>query len=130
MPATDGDIPSDVQRFIAKHIDATDQIEVLLLLASQPERTWTAEEVHRVVMTNVGSASVRLQDFCTKGFLTATSTQPPAYQFAPKEPEWADILRQLAPIYRQQMHRVISLIYSKPSTVVRSFADAFRLRKD
>ena len=40
-----GGIPPEVQRFIAENIDAAEQLDILLLLYRNPERTFTALEV-------------------------------------------------------------------------------------
>ena len=123
-----GKIPEDVERFLLQQIWSTEQLEVLLVVASQPEREWTVEEVYEVVKTQPGSIARHLQEFQHRGFLRASS-QPPSYQFVSNDAHRAETLRKLAAIYRSELHRVIEVIYSKPSPAVQSFADAFRIRR-
>jgi hypothetical protein len=54
---------------------------------------------------------------------------PPTYRYAPP-PELHRSIAGLVETYRERRVSVINLVYSRPSDAIRSFADAFRLRKD
>jgi hypothetical protein len=52
------------------------------------------------------------------------------FRYAPAEPEMHQQVADLARDYAQLRVRVIEYIYSRPSDSVRSFARAFKLRKE
>lgn len=105
-----------------------EQLEILLLLSSQPERDWSPEAVFTTIQSSQASVAQRLQEFLEKGFLT--QTDPPLVRYAPKNQALAAAARALAVAYKQKRVKVIELIYRKPVDDVQSFADAFKLRKD
>jgi hypothetical protein len=51
------------------------------------------------------------------------------YRYHPSSPRLRDEVNALAAAYRQNRVAVINLIYNQPPDPVRSFADAFKLRK-
>jgi hypothetical protein len=52
-----------------------------------------------------------------------------SYRFRPQTPELDQITRRLAACYREKRTTVITLIFSRPADAVRSFANAFKLKK-
>jgi hypothetical protein len=46
------------------------------------------------------------------------------------DPERDQLLGSLNAIYREEMIRISTMIHSKPSSAVREFARAFRLKKE
>jgi hypothetical protein len=125
-----GDLLGDVESFVLRHIHSTEQLEILLLLSSQLERDWTVAEVYRELKTNPNSIGQRLEELARSGFLAATATNPPGYRFVPSALVDSRCLQQLGMLYRDRKHRIIELIYRKPSSAILSFAEAFRWRKD
>jgi hypothetical protein len=105
-----------------------EQLEVLLLLSSQPEKEWTAEAVFSEIQSSPASVAQRLQEFCDKGFLIQPS--PNFFRYSPKTVALFNTVRTLAAAYKEKRVKVIELIYRKPVDDVQSFADAFKIRKD
>lgn len=127
----DRGIPADVQRFIADHIDAAEQLEVLLLLHRQPGTALDAEAVAAAVYTVAPAAERRLEALTAKGMLAADRSGPrPAWRYAPRDETMAASVDALADSYRRNRVEVINLVYARPADPLRSFADAFKLRKD
>jgi hypothetical protein len=121
-------IPIEVRSLIAEHIDSVAQLETLLLIQAVPEQTWDAEKLGRELRINRDWAASQLQHLCNHGLLNCD--QPPNYRYAPKTPELAAAVEGLARAYAERRVTVIGMIFSKPVDKLRSFADAFRLRKD
>ncbi|PTL84455.1 hypothetical protein [Vitiosangium sp. GDMCC 1.1324] len=124
-----GDLPEGVQRLIAEHIDSVEQLEILLLLARHPERTWNAETVARELRISALSAGDRLEDLARDALLASTEGSAEEYRYAPRSPMQDESVRGLATAYVERRVTVINLIFSKPVDKIRTFADAFRLRK-
>ncbi|MBI4663957.1 MAG: hypothetical protein HY735_34605 [Verrucomicrobia bacterium] len=126
------DIPAEVRQFINRHIECSEQVEILVLLSSAPEHFRTVEDIYTQVLTSPDSVSRRLESFCAQGLVMARkeANGRTVYQFRPARAELDTVVRQLSLLFQQRMHRVLELIYSKPSSAIQSFADAFRIRKD
>ena len=123
-------IPNDVAQFVAEHIHSLEQLEVLLLLRASAPREWDGATIARELRFDPGSAAKRLADLAARGLATAIDEAKGTYRYEPVPPEQDDLVRRLAEAYDQRRVSVITLIFSKPSDTIRSFADAFRLRKD
>jgi hypothetical protein len=123
-------IPSEVRALIAEHIDSVAQLEALLLIqaTSGAGGAWDAERLGRELRINRDWAASQLQHLCAHGLLNCD--KPPHYTYAPRTPELARAVEGLAQAYAERRVSVIGLIFSKPMDKLRSFADAFRLRRD
>ena len=119
-----------MRRLIAEHIDSVEQLEILLLLYQHPERSWTAESVARELRVSALSVTDRLKDMTQAGLLSRVEGSLAEYRCAPESPKLAEAVSGLATAYSERRVTVINLIFSKPVDKIRTFADAFRLRKD
>lgn len=119
-----------MRRLIADHIDSVEQLEILLLLHQHPERSWTAESVARELRISPLSADDRLKDMARAAILSKVQGTEGEYRYAPESPQLAEAVTGLATAYTERRVTVINLIFSKPVDKIRTFADAFRLRRD
>ena len=126
-------VPPFVRAFITEHIDSVMQLELLLLLEGQPQRRWTAAELAQELRVDPAWVEPQLRRMAGVGLLETAEPQGGAvvtHRFAPRTPELRDAAAGLAAAYADRRVTVISLIFSKPTDTLRTFADAFRLRKD
>ena len=126
----DDRVPAVVKEFIADHINSVEQLEVLLLLHRRREATWGAAEVGRELRIDQSWAAAQLEDLSTRGLLARTQAAAPLYQYGPATPALEQAVGALAATYAERRVTVISLIFAKPNDNIRTFADAFRFRKD
>lgn len=124
------EIPDVVRSFVAQHIDSAELLETLLLVHSDPARAWTPEVVARSIYTVPAGATRRLEQMVEMGLATSNGAADPAYRYAPSRPALSAQVDALAQAYRTGRVAVINLIYNKPPDPLRSFADAFKLRKN
>jgi hypothetical protein len=122
------DLPDDVERFLAQHIDTLEQLEILLLLRSQRTRNFQAAEVTAELRLGPESAPARLADMTARGFLAA-SGDPPRYRYDPENGETERLIDEVARSYAERRVTVITRIFSPRTDAARSFADAFKLRR-
>ncbi|WNG32920.1 hypothetical protein F0U61_04295 [Archangium violaceum] len=118
-----------VRRLIAENIDSVEQLEILLLLFQHPQRTWNAESVARELRVSALSAGERLEDLNYDGLVARVDGSAGEYRYGPETPALDEAVRGLATAYAERRVTVINLIFSKPVDKIRTFADAFRLRK-
>lgn len=124
------DIPQAVRAFIAQNIESAELLETLLLVHSAPDREWTPEDVARSIYTVPAGATRRLEQLVEMQLVWSTGAADPAYRYAPGTPALAGQVDALAAAYRANRVAVINLVYAPPPDPLRSFADAFKLRKD
>ena len=122
-------MPPAVKNFLARCIRSVEQLEVLLLLHSQPARSWTAPEVYDVVRSSPASISERLAEFCAAGLLVKTQDEPAAFRYAKENPHNLAV-DETAAAYRTWRVRIIETIFAAEVDPLKSFSDAFRIRKE
>jgi hypothetical protein len=119
-------IPAEVTRFILDHVGSVDQLEILLTLAAEPERSWTPPEVARELRIDAEVARRRMQEFVGQSLLTSRTGE----EFSIGEaPGLRKLLSEVASSYASMRVSVIQTIYSRPAENIQLFAAAFRLRK-
>ncbi len=122
--------PEEVQRFIVDNLSSVEELEVLLLLRSRPDKEWNAAEVSQALYTQPAAAAMRLNDLRSHGLLTSRKEASELYRYHPRTADLEPLVSRLSEAYRERRVAVITLIYSKASSQVQAFADAFKLRKD
>jgi len=122
-------IEPDVRRFIAIHITSVAQLELLLLLRDHPENYWSCEDVAKQLYVSAEVTASLLVRMESQQLLRAAENQPLRFKYAPASAQLEQAVTGVADLYQQRRVTVISLIYSEPIDKLRSFADAFRLRK-
>lgn len=80
-----------------------------------------------------GWAEGQLVELAARGLLAQINDDSAAermFQYQPQTPELDRAVAGLSHEYAERRVSVISLIFSKPMDKIRSFADAFRIRKE
>ncbi len=124
-----GGIPAEVEQLLADHIDSVEQLETLLLLLGGGRSDWDAESVSGALYTSVESAADRLASLHAAGILDKDPGRP-TYCYKPRTTALDRAVRSLAAIYPARRVTIISLIFSRPTDKIRSFADAFKFKRD
>jgi hypothetical protein len=122
-------LPTSVQRFLSKYVRSLAQLEVLLLLRSSPNRSWTPVEVYRVVRSSRASVEKRLESFVLHGFLEKDHGPPPTFRYAPKD-NLGVAVDETAVAYQKWRVRVIEAIFTPDVDSAQRFADAFKVQKN
>lgn len=107
-------------------------MEILLLLAKNPEVSFTVQSVYDVILSTKLSVAAWLEYFVQEQIVQRTDETPARYQFAPNRMELRPAIEALVESYQARPVRVIEAIYQRCSTEgdpARMFAAAFRLRK-
>jgi hypothetical protein len=123
------EIDLGVRAFIAEHIQSVAQLELILLLHSNPHQPWSAADAAREFGLSPEMTLGLLRGLCQQGFASASDETDPQFRFAPKSTEIQRLVDQVATLYQQRRVTLVQLIYSRPVDKLQSFADAFRFRK-
>jgi len=126
----DPDFPQELRSFIQDTIPSVDAAELLVLLAHEPERQYSVREaVDAMRPTAVTEAAARryLLHFLARGLVTAPKED--AYRYEPASPERDTMVRALTRVYNERPVTLVRMIYAPRDEKIRSFADAFRIKK-
>jgi hypothetical protein len=115
----------DLLTFIDRYIRSVEQLEILFLLESHPQRLWTPHAVSAELRSNEASAGRRLHELARDGILAVARSQPAAYRYAAGN-GLDETIRKLTACYSQFRLRILERIYKKPDGL-RDFAEAFRV---
>jgi hypothetical protein len=127
----DPGISQEVRALIVDRIDSVVQLELLLLLQASAGRAWTAAEVAQQLRIEPSWALGQLGELVSRGLAApAGPDAPESFLYAPAPPALDATVAQLVKDYAERRVTVITMIFSKPVDKLRTFADAFRFRKD
>ena len=126
--ASDADFPEELGALIQECVPNLEAAEALLLLFHQRDRPWTIADViaglHPTV-TSEADARRYLDAFTGRGLLARKGDD--AWQYEPASPELDVLVQALDRAHKRRPVTLVRLIYNLK---IRSFADAFKLRKD
>lgn len=121
-------LPPEVEELISRDIDSVVRLEVLLQLHANRNTPLTAEAAAEAMRIDAGWARAQLEELRARGFVRQEGASD-AYLFAPATEALAEGVDALARAYADRRVAVISTIYSRPADPLRSFTDAFNLRR-
>ena len=120
------EIPKHVRQLILRHIDSVQQVEILTLLAREPERVWTPAELSRALHIAPEACARWLDEFSSAGLIEQRRDGMKHADAGPR----AHSAEELVECYARRRIAVIDAIYNKPSSALQSFSDSFRVRRD
>jgi hypothetical protein len=123
-----GTVSEALRIFLQQRLTSVDQIEIVLLLMRDPARAWTAPEVAQTLGTPPESAAMRLFLLASGGLLSFEAVGIPRYRYVGGDSETSARLAELAAVYATDRAAVVAVV-SGPADPLRSFADAFKLKK-
>ena len=123
-------ISAQVRNFLAAHVESVLELEVLLLLRERPDRSWTAAELAQDLKIDVTWAGAQLAKLAGDKILQPDNANIGQYRYAPASPEMDAVIGEVANAYASHRVTIIGLIFSKPTSTLKTFADAFRIRKE
>lgn len=125
----ENELSDGLRSFIKQYITSLEQLEILLLLSKEPERSWTVEQVFKITQSNLASVAERLKNFTASGFLTTEEKSGVTYRFRPVSAEIAKHVAELQRAYATSKYKVVETIFSAPPSAAQRFADSFKLKK-
>ena len=123
-------LPATVIRFIEAHVPSLAHLELLLLLMQAPGRWWDAPAVAAELGIGTDAARRALDHLASSNLLAIRVTADVRYQYQPGRADLAEAAAIVADTYRQQRLAVLEVVARPDKRGLRSFADAFRIRRD
>ena len=123
------EISRELRELIDRHIRSIDEVEALLCLYHSPGEAFTAQAVAAKCNKSEEDVAEDLRELTERGFLVLDRFDN-TYTYTGRSAALNDVIDQLARLYNERPVSLIHAIYERPSTSVRSFAEAFRIRRD
>lgn len=124
----DLEVSYELRQLISQHLETMEQVEVLLLLARNEPRAWSVDDVASELRWSQRGAQQCLEELARGRLVRRVGSGAGAtYEYAPTPPD-RESITTLMRLYDTRPLLLGRLIYDRPPTVARSFADAFRIR--
>jgi hypothetical protein len=130
---TDSEMPSNVQELMRTRVHSVDRLLVLLLLVqTEPSRTWRAAEIADSLRMNEDLVLSVLDKLVADRFCRREPSG--GIRFGPESPELADDVAALADFYRDHAGDVLVFMSQMAISRVRNsalltFSEAFRFNR-
>jgi len=104
------ELPPAVRTLIARSITSIQKLEVLLLVAREPAREWSAQEVYESSLTSRVATEQWLDEMVREGVLEKTHGPTPTYR-CQQETTLLDALHVLTELFWTAPWRLFAAIY-------------------
>ena len=125
-----GPIPSDVKDFLYANIDSVDQLEVLRVVVSDPQKEHSALSLTQELQISPQAVEAHVNALAARGLLAITNQQPLTCKNGPQSQELEAGVQELVRTYVERPVSLIKMVYERPKEQIKTFADAFRLKKE
>lgn len=119
-------VPQDIVLFIRECVDTLGTLEILLLLQSSGGRARTVQQISDEIRSSPLAVECSLDVLIVRGLVSQTAD---GYLFRPRTGDLESKTQRLAALYHERRAAVITIIFSRRGDAVRSFAEAFRIKK-
>lgn len=124
-----GDIPYEVTALLRRALPSMVHIEVLLLLAKDPVRAWSAADAAVAVHATPDLVAAALADLhASRLVVPVAGSHPPAHRIDASDELANNAVASLREMYERRPVTLIRAVYERPPSAVKAFADAFRVR--
>ncbi|NNM71740.1 hypothetical protein [Enterovirga aerilata] len=120
-------IENELLEFVRFSIRSVWNVELLLHLRRTAGRTWEAEELVRELRASASVVKDGLEALQKAGLVAADGNG--GWRYAPASATFDRLTEELEALYRERPTAVTQALFARTDKL-RSFADAFRLRKD
>ena len=115
MQLPDDGFPDEFQRFLRRWVPSVDAAELLLILASEPQRLWHAPELaaRLSMMAKVSDSDVEhyLEQFRAAGLVAATAEG--RVRYSPQDERSVAHVRALSLAYKERPVTLFRAIYAR-----------------
>ena len=125
----DSDFSDAFCRFLQATIPSVEAAELLLLLARTVDKWWEPADAASAVGAGLSAsdAARHAEQFAARGLVELSPER--GVRFKAATPDAASLVETLAQAYKERPVTLIRVIYALRDSKIRSFADAFKLRK-
>lgn len=125
---TDGPLPREVRELIASRVSSIEQLDVLMVIlrGNGPRSVSDVAAALGLARETIG---MRLFLLASAGLLDAEGSGDVRYSVARAAAPLAPMLQILADAYQKDRRALSQFLFGEPADPLKSFADAFKLKK-
>lgn len=113
-------IPQAAERFLRRCIASVGQLEVFLLLARNPDRWWSCDDIADELRASPVAARQALQQLVSGYLLEFTGGGPAAlFRFKPADPSVDELVPLLAQLHRHRLTALAAFIHDPDQAMER-----------
>jgi DNA-binding IclR family transcriptional regulator len=116
-----------VRTLIRRHVRSVGELELLMLLWAERDRSWSVEEICEALACPRSWADAQLDVMTSAGLITPADGR---WRFAPASAELETATAALEESYRLHSREVVQFVFATPGRDLKEFSDAFRLRRE
>jgi hypothetical protein len=117
----------DVRTLIRRHVHSVGELELLMLLHAERDRSWSVAEICDALACPPSWAAAKLDGMSDAGLVQAAGT---TWRFAPATSELEHTTAALQEAYRLHSRDVVRFVFAAPGRDLKEFSDAFRVRRE
>jgi hypothetical protein len=108
------ELPSEVRELVARRLANMEEVEVLLLLASQPASMTIKEIRDELRLPESELAPASISELERNGLVASEAGATPRYRYAPESAELREAVTMLARAYHERPVSLVRLVYHRP----------------
>lgn len=124
------DIADDIKQFVNQYISSVASLELLLLMRKHPSKRWTKDNLCLELRSNSFHIEYLLNELLISELIQQEKSNSESVYYYTDNTKWEHVISSLEQTYAQKRLSVINLIYMQPVDKIRTFANAFKIRKD
>lgn len=121
-------IPEHLAVFLRAAITSVWALDLLILMRNAPGQAWTVTALNDRLRASTSLVEEILSTFVRRGLVVANADK--TYRYRPADSATDALVGELAQLYAARPVTVIKEIVTAPNEKIRTFVDAFRLKKD
>jgi hypothetical protein len=126
-PFVSSPLPPVVRRLIRRHVRSVGELELLMLLHAERDRSWRVDEICEALGCPRSWAITQLEAMAGAGLLQPDDGE---WRFAAASPELEHATEALQEAYRLHSREVVRFVFATPGHELKAFSDAFRVRRE
>jgi hypothetical protein len=127
QPSVSSPLPRVVRTLIRRHVRSVGELELLMLLHAERDRSWQVDEICETLGCPRSWALAQLEAMAGAGLLEPEDGE---WRFAPASPELEQATEALQEAYRLHSREVVRFVFATPGRDLKAFSDAFRVRRE
>jgi DNA-binding IclR family transcriptional regulator len=122
-------VTPEAEEFIEQAVDTIHQLEILMLLRRSPDRRWRVDHIAAELGMTTATVESSVSGLYVNGVLAMDDVNPAAYRYEPRSVALHAGVESLAAAYETDPMPVLRAVLNKPPRSLRTFSDAFLLRR-
>jgi DNA-binding MarR family transcriptional regulator len=124
-------VQNEIKQFLDANIKSIDQLEILRVLAESQGKGWNLADLSKELQSSPETISAHIAELSARGLLITSSPGGDVIsRFGAATPELESQVSSVLQLYQERPVTMIKLVYAQANQRLRTFSDAFKIRKE